>query len=400
MRLFYFVTDDYPAYRVDLTELFAHELKKLGIETTWSMRRGCSGIFRRVTSEGQTVYLPFAMAGIPVLTPILRRIGEIISESFLFFKLLFGPFYDFVQVRDDRYTAAAFALFAARLRGSKFTYWVSFPFPENDLEKARSAAGLYRQFLRVRGTLTKWWLYKLILPRADHIFVQSERMKQDIAAYGLPENRMTPVPMGVPTRLLDWSKTLQFEIERGSVVYLGTLSRSRKLGTVIEAFAQVLQHVPHARLYMVGSGEAPLERLDLEDLCIRLKIVNHVIFTGHLPIEQAWSLAAQAEVCVSAYPSTSILLSGSPTKLYEYLALGRPVVVNDHPEQLATLSATGAGLCVPWGTASFAQAIEYLLTHPDEARKMGEKGPQWVNEHRRYDRLANQVFRQYCSLIQ
>ncbi len=400
MRLFYFVTDPYPPFRVDLTELFAHELKKLGVETTWSMRRGDSGMFRRVTSEGQTVYLPFALTGIPVLAPITRRIGEIICELFLTLKLLFGPFYDFIQVRDDRYTAAAIALLVARMRGNKFTYWVSYPFPENDLEKAKLTSGLYRQFLRVRGMLTKWWLYKVILPNADHVFVQSDRMKQAIAAYGLAENRMTPVPMGVPTRLLDWSRALNPTIEHGRVVYLGSLARARKIDTVIEAFAQALQHVPHARLYLAGRGDVPDDRSGLEDLCIQLKIAGHVTFTGLLPIEQAWSLAAQAEVCISPIPCTANLLPGSPTKLYEYLALGRPVVANDHPEQSAVLSATGAGLCVPWGAASFAQAIVYLLTHPDEARAMGEKGPGWVAEHHRYDRLAAQVFRQYCILMQ
>ena len=399
MRMFYFVTDSYPAWRVDVSELFGRELKALGVDTTWSMRRDDAGSFSCVSYEGQDAYVPFAAKGGQVFEALSRRLGEFVSEFLLFAKLLSGARYDVIQVRDDRYSAGLFALMAARLRGSKFVYWVSFPFPENDLEKAAQASGVRRAVLRLRGTLTSWWLYRFMLRQADHVFVQSDRMKQDIAGYGVPPEKMTPVPMGVPPRLFDWVSGSRHEVQAETVAYTGTFARSRKLETLIEAFVLVLKDFPAARLYMVGRGDVPEDRVYLEKLCMQLGVADSVIFPGFLPIEEAWSVAASSAVCISPMYSCLVLDCASPTKLFEYMAMGRPVVANEQPEQTAVLGESGAGLCVSWSTENFAKAICQLLADPDKAHAMGQMGPIWVAKHRRYDGLAAQVFQQYRIML-
>ncbi|MDP3818096.1 MAG: glycosyltransferase [Methylotenera sp.] len=399
MKLFYFATDTYPPWRVDLTELFSHELKNLGLHTDWSLRRENSGSWCSLSHGGERVYLPLAVSGVPIISPIFRRLGEFIGEIGLTLKLLLGERYDFIQVRDDRYTAAFFAWLAARIRGSKFIYWVSFPFPENDLEKAKLSTGLKKTFFKLRGTLTVWWLYKIVLPRADHVFVQSERMRQDISAYGVATSRMTPVPMGVPPRLLEWGKSIDHAVDLVSVVYLGSFARSRRLEMVIDAFSIVIQTLPNAKLYMVGRGDTPEDGRFLENECRRLGVSDNVVFTGFLPMEQAWAIAAKAAVCISLFYPAPIFMQASPTKLNEYLALGRPVVANEHPEQSEIIASSGAGLCVPWSVEGFADAMIFLLSHPDDAKLMGDKGPSWVAEHRSYDRIAAKVFRQYKVLL-
>jgi glycosyltransferase involved in cell wall biosynthesis len=399
MKIFYFVTDTFPAWRVDLSELFSYELKKLGLHTDWSMRRDDSGVWGKIKKDGELIYIPLHINGMPLIAPIIRRLGEFFGEIFLTIKLVFGERYDFIQARDDRYTAAFFAWFAARIRGSKFTYWLSFPFPENDLEKANLSTGLQSLFFKLRGVYSMWWLYKIVLPNADHIFVQTDRMKENLVSYGLSEDKMTPVPMGVSTKLFDWKKNMQYEIERGSVAYLGTFARSRHLEMIIQAFALVAKQFVSVKLYMVGRGDIPEDRKFLENLVEELGLSRNVVFTGFLPIEQAWSVAAKSEVCISPIYPSYIYLQGSPTKLYEYMALGRPVIANEHPEQTRTLAISGAGKCVPWCEKSFADTLISMLTQPDDTQEMGKKGPNWVEEHRRYDHIAAQVFRQYRALL-
>ncbi len=45
--------------------------------------------------------------------------------------------------------------------------------------------------------------------------------------------------------------------------------------------------------------------------------------------------------------SPEILRAASPTKLVEYMAMGKAVVANDHPEQKRVIEESGAGYCVP-----------------------------------------------------
>lgn len=399
MRLFYFVTDSYPAWRVDLAELFSYELKSASLTTDWSMRRDNSGFWGSVHHNNEKIYLPLAVNNMGFITPIIRRIGEVIGELRLMLMLIFGQRYDIIQVRDDRYTAAFFAFVAARIRGSKFTYWVSFPFPENDLEKASLSIGVRSVFFKLRGTLAHWWLYKIVLPLADHIFVQTEGMKLNIISYGLPAHKMTAVPMGVSTKLFNWIKTANVSIEPNSIVYLGTLARSRRLEMLLEAFVVVLKKYPDATLYMVGRGDTADDRLYLERFATQLNITKRIIFTGFVPIEQAWAFAAKGAVCISPIYPTFIFLQGSPTKLYEYMALSRPVIANDHPEQLLALTESGAGLCVPWQAEEFATAIVSLLNNPHKAEEMAKFGPSWVAKNRRYDLVAAKVFSQYQQIV-
>jgi glycosyltransferase involved in cell wall biosynthesis len=76
------------------------------------------------------------------------------------------------------------------------------------------------------------------------------------------------------------------------------------------------------------------------------------------------------------------------------MAIGRAVVANDHPEQRLVIEQSGAGYCVPYEEAAFAQAIVALLRAPDLARAMGERGRRYACEHRAYGFIADGVERE------
>lgn len=398
MRLFYFVADVFPAWRVDLVELFCVQLRQRGMETVWSIRRDGPGVFVSSDMYGQTAILPFSLGKNGVAAKVLNRLLEPLSELLIFLHLLFGRHYDIIQVRDDRYTAALFALLAARLRGARFTYWLSFPFPEHDLAMACEVTGMRRVFLRLRGGIARWWLYRVVLPAADHVFVQSPKMKENIAHMGIPATKMTPVPMGVPPRLLDWLGATRGEVVPGRIIYLGSLAANRKLEILVEAFAHVRQTFPHTTLVFVGEGDFPHERAKLERLVAEKGLADAVMFTGFIPMEQAWQWVATAEVCASPIAPCDTLAMASPTKLIEYMACGKPVVVNNHPEQTQIMMECRVGELVPWSAEGFAEGIRRLLSDPGQAAARAANGPGWVRAHRTYDQIAECVMARYLEL--
>jgi glycosyltransferase involved in cell wall biosynthesis len=182
-------------------------------------------------------------------------------------------------------------------------------------------------------------------------------------------------------------------------VYLGTLAAVRKLDMLLDAFLLVKQSVPNAQLMFVGDGDAPAERHALGEKAEALGLGDDVIFTGFVPMEEAWALSASAAVCLSPFYPTPVLASTSPTKLVEYLALGRPVVCNDHPEQSQIILESDAGLCVAWSAQAFALAIVRLLGDPKAAEAMAANGPNWVSEHRTYRNIAGKVYAKYIQLL-
>ena len=122
--------------------------------------------------------------------------------------------------------------------------------------------------------------------------------------------------------------------------------------------------------------------------------------TGFLPRATALTRLREADVCISPFFPTPVLLSTSPTKLVEYLALGLPVIANDHPEQRLILRESRAGVCVPWGARHFARAVRWLAHRSlAERRSMGERGRNWVRANRTYDRIADKVEKTYLNLL-
>jgi glycosyltransferase involved in cell wall biosynthesis len=123
-----------------------------------------------------------------------------------------------------------------------------------------------------------------------------------------------------------------------------------------------------------------------------------VVFTGQLPRPEALRYVQDADVCVSPFYPTPVLNSASPTKLVEYMAMGKAVVANTHPEQQLLIDQGGCGYCVPYEEDAFAAAIVKLLREPEVARAMGKRGQRYVVEHRSYGVIASDVERQMLRI--
>ena len=395
MKIYYSAQEAYPTFRVDLTELFFNELSALGLNVTWFMNAG-----KLDYPCPSNVILPPVMPFGGALAKLINKFMYIGTDILNLVKLLFNSECQLIQVR-DKYIAALVAIMIAKIKGIPFVYWCSYPYPEHEIMMAKqSSSWLRRMMFLIRGKFGNLALYKIVMPHADFNFVQSEQMIKDVAAYGVPEKTMMAVPMGVGSSLFETiNKLEQLEVDDNSFVYLGTLASVRKMDTIIRAFASVAHKHPQARLTMVGDGDFPFERQALAELSQQLGLQDSVIFTGFIPMVEAWEIVNRSAICLSPFYPSQVLASASPTKLVEYMALGKPVIVNDHPEQSLVIQDSGAGLCVEWGEDTFAEAMLWMLENPQAAKAMGAKGPDWVRKHRVYDIIAQQVYSKYVEII-
>lgn len=395
----FIVRDPLPPLRADLLALFGAEMPRHGLGSELVGQSGAgAGPAAPWNAGGMHVVGTFGSRCASLLSPWWDLLGLLRARR--------GARLDAIQVR-DKIASSLVGRAAAAVLGLPFIYWMSFPIVEG--YEAR------RDDLRRRGRRLAWLahalraeaarqaLYRLVLPGARHVFVQSDAMADWLAAKGVERGRMTAVPMGVDGGLFDRRRiapSLDPRLAgRRVVLYLGRVARSRQSDFLLEVAALLRAQEPEVLLVIAGDAPSADEMAWMRREIARRALAQHVLLTGWLPQRAALGYAVRAEVGLSPIPRGVLFDVSSPTKLVEYLALGIPGVANDIPDQARVLAASGAGLCVPMEAHAFAGAILRLLHEPGLAAACAARGPGWVRANRSYAILGRVVAQAYARIL-
>lgn len=314
---------------------------------------------------------------------------------------------DVIQVRDVVFVGFV-ALCIARLKGIPFCYWMSFIMSEARIEIARSKLkekfSIKQTFVLCKGLLGSFLLYRIMLPNAQHVFVQSDAMASYVQSRGINAEKITAVPMGVDTEQfagqdLEGERPVAWG-NRPVIAYLGTLTKSRNIETLIDAFGLVRDQIPQARLALIGASDVKNGNEEILAYAHQKGLSDSVEITGWLPTHDAWKLLVKADVAISYIPRNEMYDLSSPTKLMEYLAVGIPCVANDSPDQAHVMNQSQAGWLVTSDIHAMANALIEILSDPNAARARSAAGPGYIEAKRSYRVLAEMVARQYRRLVQ
>ncbi|MEE9493953.1 MAG: glycosyltransferase family 4 protein [Gammaproteobacteria bacterium] len=400
LKYLFLLREPFPPFRPDTVVLFAKELKQRQHVIDWIFQsKDPVDKAYKTEWDGGSAWVGATDRGAGIVSKLKKQLlGFRVDLSII--PQARKKQYDFIQVR-DKFFAAITGLIAAKLTRTRFIFWLSFPFPEMYLYRVNDGESPFPLLDRLRGYFLKFVLYKIIMPAADYVFVQSDQMKADVVANGVNPERITPVPMGVSLQsLADWSADETKKTDETIVLYLGTLVKDRKLEFLVRTHKQVVDKIPHAKLYFVGGGQDEEDEKRLLDEAEKLGISDSIVMTGFLPLDEAWQYVNNATVCVSPFYPTPILNSTSPTKLVEYMAFSKPVVANNHPDQRKVIEESNAGYCVDWDETEFAEAIVKVINNPQAAQEMGKRGRQYVEQYRSYSAIADTLdglYRDICA---
>jgi len=384
--------------------LFGRELIRLDHQITWILTSKNPAEPRlELLWPCGPLYLGGRRSGTSFVTNLYNRWRDLLNDLKLIKILRTGSF-DFVQLK-DKFLAVIPTILIAKWYKTPFFYWLSFPYPEEAQYLADESHGPTRYYQLVRYWLFNLILYKIALPAASHVFVQSTRMKTTLVIHGISPEKITPVPMGVSLvdipQLTPTQNTNAREPNQPYyLVYLGSLSHLRKLGFLLRAFTIIQRAEPRTHLVFVGGGNCQEDEHALKEEAHALGLQSLLTITGLLPRQEAWAHVLKADVCLSYIPPSPVFDVGSPTKLVEYLALNKAVVANDHPEQREILTQSGAGLCVASTEQAFAEGVLHLLSHPEEAKLMAERGRPYIASRRDYPLLAEMLEQKYFTILQ
>lgn len=172
---------------------------------------------------------------------------------------------------------------------------------------------------------------------------------------------------------------------------LGRLIPSKNFDLVIEAMLILVKRYPHLRLFIAGDG---LQREELQDLTVSLKLEEQVEFIGWVPQEDVQEVLNKATLLV--LPSRR---EGLPMSALEAAHMARPIITTDVGGNPEIVLHQQTGLIVQVGDVQgLVDAIAYLLDHPQRAQEMGDAARRHAQELFNLEKTANAYDKIYHKL--
>jgi glycosyltransferase involved in cell wall biosynthesis len=127
---------------------------------------------------------------------------------------------------------------------------------------------------------------------------------------------------------------------------------------------------------------------------------DRVDYRGYCDRRQLGVLLGESKIGLVAFLPAPNHLESQPTKLFEYMSAGLPVVASDFPHWRDIVASNRCGLLVdPRRPEAIAEAIRWLLEHPAEAEAMGRAGREAVLRHYNWEAEFQKLIDWYDTLV-
>lgn len=208
--------------------------------------------------------------------------------------------------------------------------------------------------------------------RADGVTVISTPLARRAMGLGVEPARICHLPngawpevFGVPGSA-ECRRRVGLDVT-GPIIGYASLDTHFDLAPIIEVLARVVRRFPSARLLVTGNPPREILRLAQAS-----GVARSLILTGFLPYEEfPWYLGC-ADLFVMPFPERIYNIGRWPSKIGDYMSVGRPTVSNPTGDIKDLFEKHNIGRLAKWEPEDFAQQIIFLLEHPDIAEELGE----------------------------
>ena len=160
------------------------------------------------------------------------------------------------------------------------------------------------------------------LARSVLVRAVSERAAEMAVENGAPPQRVVTIANGVDIRSIPAPAALDRRAHAPVIGWVGTFGPWHGAPLLIQAMARL----PDARAVLVGDGA---QRAECMALARDLGVSDRIEWTGQLPHDQAIARISACDVLASPHvPAEGRAFFGSPTKIFEFMAIGRPIVAS------------------------------------------------------------------------
>ncbi|MCI5156840.1 MAG: glycosyltransferase [Candidatus Electrothrix sp. AUS1_2] len=177
------------------------------------------------------------------------------------------------------------------------------------------------------------------------------------------------------------------------IVYIGGLSEVRGIFENIQA----MEMISHRSCKLLLGGR--FANLDVENKCKNADGWQQVAWKGWVDRKQIANILAESRAGLVVLHPIDCYQHALPIKLFEYMSAGIPVIASDFPLWRKIIDGAQCGLLVdPLQPKAIAEAIDWLLDHPEEAEQMGRNGRKAVVEQYNWETESNTLLELYKKI--
>jgi glycosyltransferase involved in cell wall biosynthesis len=166
------------------------------------------------------------------------------------------------------------------------------------------------------------------------------------------------------------------------MLFVGMLGARRGLPVMMEAL-HILKskYKTELKIICIGTVTHEVEHI-LDSSPFYHSIGGQLVFEGNKPLPEAYKYAEECFAGLALPEDLPNHRESYPTKLFEYMAVGLPVICSDFPLYTAIVGKHNCGMAIPADDAEkLAIIMLYLYEHPEEARQLGRNGTAAVQRY-------------------
>lgn len=243
----------------------------------------------------------------------------------------------------------------------------------------------------------KWWDFILGIKKTNLIFdgliVLSYYFYEYYISLKYDPQKITILPNLVD--IDEFAINIQKKEEKNLIIgYSGTPVKKDGIIDLLNAFKLLLEKHSYVTLLIIG--DISQKKTTIPHLKRKAREINipenRIKFTGLVDFEKIPGLLKSCDILVLSRPSGQFAEAGFPTKVGEYLACIKPVVltkIGDIPRYF--VDKFNAILVEPDSPESISEGLIYLVEHPDKSREIANEGYKWAKLNLEYKTVMAKV---------
>ncbi len=169
---------------------------------------------------------------------------------------------------------------------------------------------------------------KISCKAADKVITVSETCRQRLISRGVPEAKISLVLNSADEEVFKYQNRDFRELTNGvKLIYHGTMAYRFGIHYAVEAMKEINEKIPGSVLILYGRYEEGYKEY-LEKIITDLNIKNAVELNGIIGREQIPEVINNADIGIIPYPTTDYMNLALPTKAFEYISSGLPVIIS------------------------------------------------------------------------